>query len=94
MVYRKGELSKSAIDRDWPHQIALPESSCTGKNYTIHHAFCRGLNLSLCQRGRSFRRDDTDFNVFCFAKHEDAITFLQHFGGEMMDPKERPRWGR
>lgn len=24
MVRRKGELSKYAIDTDWPHQVALP----------------------------------------------------------------------
>ena len=24
MVYRKGELSKGTIDREWPHQVAVP----------------------------------------------------------------------
>ena len=35
MVYRKGELSKGTIDRDWPHQVALPaaryEAGVTGQ---------------------------------------------------------------
>lgn len=91
MVYRKGELNKAAINRGWPHQVALPAESCTGKNYTIHHAFCKGLNLSLCDRGHSFRRNDSDFNVFCFAMREDALTFLTHFGGEFVDLKERSK---
>jgi hypothetical protein len=94
MVYRKGELSKAAIDRDWPQQIALPAGSCTGKNYTIHRAFCKGLDLSLCNRGHSFRRDNTDFQVFCFAERDHAETFLMHFGGEWIEPKDRPKWAR
>jgi hypothetical protein len=87
-----GELSKAAIDSDWPHQIVLPADSCTGKNYTIHHAFCKGLGLSLCVRGHLFRRDNKDFHAFCFAERRDAETFLSHFGGELIDPKKRPSW--
>jgi hypothetical protein len=33
MVYRKGELSKGTVDRNWPHQVALPASRCGGSNY-------------------------------------------------------------
>ena len=94
MVRRKGELSKAAIDRGWPHQVALPAESCTGKNHTIHRAFCKGLGLSLCERGHSYRRDDKDFHVFCFAEREPAETFLMHFGGEWIELTERPKWAR
>jgi hypothetical protein len=27
MIYRKGELSPASIDRDWPHQVALPANA-------------------------------------------------------------------
>jgi hypothetical protein len=30
MTRRKGELSKSTIDREWPHQVALRADECTG----------------------------------------------------------------
>jgi hypothetical protein len=33
VVYRKGELSKGTIDRQWPHQVAVPADSCTGANW-------------------------------------------------------------
>ena len=33
MMYRKGELSATMIDRDWPHQVALPAYRCLGHNY-------------------------------------------------------------
>jgi hypothetical protein len=31
MVYRKGELTKARINRDWPHQLALPVAVATGE---------------------------------------------------------------
>ncbi|HEY1243907.1 MAG TPA: hypothetical protein VGF29_03655 [Hyphomicrobiaceae bacterium] len=49
MVYGKGELSKSAIDRGWPHQIALSAERCRGSNYTILRQFSYGA--SLCRAG-------------------------------------------
>ena len=39
MVYRKGELSKGTMDRQWPHQLALPAARCTGGNYVTIHEF-------------------------------------------------------
>jgi len=89
-VYRKGEHSKSTIDRDWPHQVALPAERCIGGNYVTIRLFCEGL--SLCSRGHSFRRDDIDMNVFCFALRTHAEQFRDRFGGEFIDPQSRPRW--
>jgi hypothetical protein len=91
MVYRKGELSKQAIDRDWPHQVALPASLVAGRNHAIIHVFCRDEVLSLCQRHHSFRRHDVDYVVYCFSTREDAERFQARFGGEFMDPASRPR---
>lgn len=90
MIYRKGELSKAAIDAGWPHQVALPASSCTGAQRVAIHELCR--TLSLCPRGHFFYRDSVGYNVFCFADPLDAATFRDHFGGELIAPKDRPRW--
>ncbi len=90
MVYRKGELSKSLIDRGWPHQVALLSRLCMGENFMTHRFFCR--DLSLCDRGHGFVRDGHDFSVFCFAEREHAEMFQQRFGGELMCPKTRPKW--
>jgi hypothetical protein len=90
VVYRKGELSKGTIDREWPHQVALPASRCTGHNYVTLRLFCEGL--SLCPRGHTFRRDDADMSVFCFAVRAHAEQFRHGFGGEFIDPKSRPKW--
>lgn len=90
MVYRKGELSKAMMDRDWPHQVALLASRCAGGNYVTIRLFCEPL--SLCPRTHSFRRHDADMIVFCFAERSHAELFSAHFGGEFIDPKMRPKW--
>ena len=90
MTYRRGELSKATIDRDWTRQIALPPYRCTGGNYVTIHLFCQ--DLTLCPRGHSFYRDGTDMNVFSFAEREHAEQFREQFGGEFIDPKNRPKW--
>jgi Family of unknown function (DUF6328) len=43
VVYRKGELSKGTMDRQWPHQVALPAARCTGHNYVTIRLFCECL---------------------------------------------------
>jgi hypothetical protein len=90
VIDRRGELAKHSIDRDWPHQIALPAYRCTGGNYVAIRRFCEGL--SLCDRGHSFYRDGVDMNVFCFSVREHAERFQGRFGGEFIDPKDRPKW--
>jgi hypothetical protein len=92
MAYRKGELSKRAIDQGWPHQVALEARFCTGDQYFTLHYFCK--DLSLCQRGHAFRREERDYVVFCFAESSHAELFNAKFGGEITDPKDRPRWPR
>ena len=90
VIYRRGELSKAAIDRNWPHQVALRAEHCSGHDYVTIRLFCEGL--SLCPRGHFFRRDNADMNVFCFAEREHAERFRERFGGEFISPKERPKW--
>lgn len=91
MSYRKGELTKSGIDRDSPHQVALPASFVNGRNYMILHRFCRGL--SVCSRNQSFRRENEEYIVYCFSDLSDAQYFHMHFpNGEFVRPEERPRW--
>ena len=92
MVYRKGELSKGTIDRQWPHQVAVPADSCTGANWICIHEFCKGM--SLCPRRHFFHRGTIGFNVYCFGEREHAERFRSHFNGELITPEERPRWPR
>ena len=45
----------------------------------------------LYTRGHSFHRDDIDHIVFCFADRAHAEQFFERFGGEFIDPKDRPK---
>lgn len=90
MVYRKGELNAKRIDAEWPHQVALRAEATLGARYVSARLFCEAL--SLAPRGHTFIRDDTYFNVWCFAVQADAEAFQAKFGGEFIAPKERPRW--
>lgn len=87
MVYRKGELSPSGVDRGWPYQVALREDLCTSKNNDIHREFNKGL--SLCSRGHSVSYEGHWYRVFCYSIKEDAEAFLARFGGEWFDPELR-----
>ena len=89
VVYRKGELSKGEMDRQWPHQVALPVEAVTGKNTTIIDRFCRGL--SVCPRHHTFRHHAQEFIVYCFATQGDADYFRTFFGGEAITPDTRPK---
>jgi len=80
MVRRKKEMTSAAIDRGWPYQVALEARLSMGDRYYTVHYFCR--DLSLCPRGHHFYRDGKDFNVYCFAKREDAELFKAKFGGD------------
>ena len=88
MVYRKGEMTKSGIDRGWPHQVALPSPQVV-RQFSEIMAACQ--SLSACVRGHWFRRDDADFVVKCFAEEAQAAKFAAQFGGEYMTPTTRPR---
>lgn len=47
---RKGEMSKSAVDSGWPHQVALPSPQMVVEFNAIMD-FCKGLSLCACGIG-------------------------------------------
>ena len=51
MSKRKGELSNSMIDKNWPHQVAVHEELVRGFHFEAKLQFSRSLSVS--PRGRS-----------------------------------------
>jgi hypothetical protein len=72
MVYRKGEITGATIDRDYPHQVALPADTVQLHYWAIED-FCRGR--SRAPRGHSVFHDDQWWHVSCFADPDDAQAF-------------------
>jgi hypothetical protein len=87
---RKGELSIAALDRSWPHQVAIPADECTGAIHVRIAEVCQGL--SIAPRTISYVEGDRYMTVFCFADLEHAEAFANEFGGTIIHPKQRPRW--
>jgi len=89
-MVRKGELSKPAIDSGWPFQVVIPANDVRGAGYASRYDFAN--TMSLCPRGHSIRRDDTDYVVLCFSERTDAERFMKRFGGEFIEPRDRRAW--
>jgi hypothetical protein len=89
MSRRKGELTAALIDREWPHQVALPDEACTGANYKVQADFCR--ELSPCPRGKAVVYEDQWWRVFCFSDPIHADAFRERFGGEPFNFEDRGR---
>lgn len=90
MISRKGQLSTNRIDRDYPHQVALPSDRLRGADYVTARLFAD--QLSLAPLGHAFFRNDQYFTVWCFGERADAEAFREKFGGEIIAPNDRPQW--
>ena len=89
---RRGELSKTAIDRGWPYQVAV--ISIPGQD--IGHLHLSGPFSSLCSRRHRVGDGTSSYEVLCFADRAQADAFRETIKGETFDPRDRvgQRWMR
>lgn len=94
---RMGELSYSAIDRAYPHQVALPDDLCVMNNLTLIMEFCQACSLDCRTRHVTSiwpSGKHEHYRLHCFAELASAQMFRDHFGGAMFDPKRDRENGR
>jgi hypothetical protein len=89
MIRRKGQITRSTLKPKWPHHVVLPAEKARGlaKSEEVHSA---AKALSAAPLTYHMRRDDGEFVVFCFTKPEDAQTFCDRFGGDLLVAPSRP----
>jgi hypothetical protein len=87
MTKRKGEVTKAAIDREYPFQVErrLPERGF-GKQLAIMDDWCRGKPHSK----RSARRSSEFFSRWCFRDRAHADELQARFGGARIDIPRNP----
>lgn len=87
----------TVIDREMPHQVALPDDICTAYNFTLIRRFLEEQGLSCRTRSVIAIWEDgkqEQWRLHCFADRDAAAAFLDHFGGFMFDPKHDRENGR
>jgi hypothetical protein len=85
MTRRKGEYSKSRLDREFPHQVIVPADRCTGANSAVIDSLCR--NLTLGPRHHSIFHQDRWHLVYCFADTAHANYSGRHSAARYSIPK-------
>lgn len=87
----RGGATRSLLNRQWPHQVALPAEALRGaQNSMPMHALAKELAGE--PRRYRLQRDGRDFTVFCFAEVAHAQAFAERFGGELLaldEPRRR-----
>ena len=99
MSKRKGELSKTTIDRDFPYQVALPETYVVANFDRVRG---KADELGVCSRGFGYHQNDGHHVVYCFPTEDAGNAFWLEFGGTKVAPKRsaivhvwgppRPKW--
>jgi hypothetical protein len=94
MTQRKGEVTATMNERNYPHivELALP-SGGFGSNSDEILAFHRERGIDH-RRGRGWHDDEQYYVRFCFADPVHADAFRERFGGERLTtppPRGRAR---
>ncbi|RUV79456.1 hypothetical protein EOA88_24400 [Mesorhizobium sp. M5C.F.Ca.IN.020.14.1.1] len=93
----RARAHKRMIQRDFPHQVALPFYMCCEENYTQLAEFCsrEGLDhqtTSVIAKWPNCK--ELEYRLYCFRTRQAAETFAIHFEGIHFDPVKDRDGGR
>ena len=89
-VHKRAKASRARIDQELPHQVALQDDLCVGRNYGLIASFCEENGLDCETRPITMRFSDgkcDHYRLHCFATPEAASLFMRTFGGELFNPR-------
>jgi hypothetical protein len=96
VMIRKGGITRSSLQREWPHHVVLSADKVRGlENSELVRGFPDGLSVGPLTY--SLRREDLHFVVFCFADPKDADAFCDRCGWERLPGRgDEPgvKWSR
>jgi|PersoiStandDraft_1058852.scaffolds.fasta_scaffold45380_2 hypothetical protein len=75
----RADSTRSQINHDFPHQIALPAIECADQKAELHKLYCANLNFGP-GHGSAIIIDGL-YAIYCFAHRQDANRFRKNFGG-------------
>ena len=103
-VHKRANAKRAEIDRELPHQVALPEILCCMANLTVIMDFCRRFSHRVETRSVTAiwpNNTRLELRLDCFGNRVDAEEFANHFDGEHFNPqkdrgkgKDRNVWRR
>jgi hypothetical protein len=87
MTRARGPLSRTLVNREYPHQVLVRAENVGGKmldKVTDFH-----VKLGIPTKSRSIRKDDACYSLYCFADRKHAELFRVMFGGEVIQVKSK-----
>jgi hypothetical protein len=85
MTRARGQSSRTLLNREYPHQILVPSWNVRGKMFKKVDAFHVQIGAPL--KKRSIFKNDSWYELYCFAQRHDADSFQELFGGHLTPVK-------
>ena len=84
---RRGQPSRTVLDREYPHQVLVRAENLGGK--TLDKVADFHVKLGISTKSRSIRKDDAWYTLYCFADPNHAKLFQVMFGGELDEAQSK-----
>ena len=85
MIQARGQLSRTLLNREYPHQVLVIADSLRGRLLDEAIAFHTELGIPI--ESCLIRKDDAWCSLYCFADQRHAATFQIVFGGELVSQR-------
>jgi hypothetical protein len=81
MTRARGQLSRTLLNREYPHQVLVRAENVGGE--TLDKVADFHVKLGIPTKSRSVRKGDAWYSLYCFADRKHSELFQVMFGGEI-----------